>query len=90
MDRHRRPDGTYDGVGVMSELSGISREEVLAISERVKANSAVLNGCAYHEFEPVPPLAPIRQRYRCRRCGGEVDALAYYWHELGRRPRDGA
>ena len=87
MDSHRNPDGTYDGIGVMSQVSGLSRADVLSIAEQVKANHAKLNSCAYHEFAPILPLVPVRQRYRCINCGGEIDAIAHMWHERGRDRR---
>lgn len=85
-EQHKNPDGTYNGVGVMSDLSGMPRSEVLAIWGQVKANQAKLNACPYHEFDPILPLA-TKPRYRCNHCGGEVDASAYHWHEQGRRAR---
>lgn len=90
MEKHRNADGTYDGVGVLAEASGLSREEVLSIAERAKANSYALSSCQYHEFVATQALEPtkaFKQRYRCRYCGGEIDAHAYYWHEQGRRAR---
>lgn len=85
MDSHRNPDGTYDGLGVLGELSGLGRDTAMDIFAQVKANSAKLNACPRHDFSPIPPLRQLRQRYRCEHCGGEVDAHAYHWHEQGRR-----
>lgn len=87
IDKHRNPDGTYNGVGVMSELSGIPRHEVLSIWEQVKANQYKLSACPWHDFEPILPLVKTGQKYRCKHCGGEVNASAYHWHEQGRRAR---
>lgn len=80
-------DGNVDGIDAMARFSGLSRDEIQQIWLDVKANHARLNGCAYHEFEAVPDCPPLKQKYRCRHCGGEVDAIAYSWHEDGRRPR---
>lgn len=85
MNKHKNPNGTYDGVGVMSDLTGLSRQSITDIAAEVKANRDRLESCPYHEFSPILPRVPIRQRYRCIECGGEVDSLAYYWHEQGRR-----
>lgn len=86
MDKHRNPDGTYNGVGVLSELTGMDRYDVMAAWEAVKANQAKLNTCPYHEFEPSVISATERNRkYRCKHCGGQVDATAFHWHEQGRR-----
>ena len=85
MNKHQNPDGTYDGVGVMSDLTGLSRQSIVDIAAEAKANHARLYSCAYHEFEPIQQSKPMRQRYRCKHCGGEVDSNAYHWHEQGRR-----
>lgn len=87
LEDHRKPNGNYDGIGVMSEISGLPRDEIQAIAEQVKANHAKLQACAYHQFEALITAPPGRGRYRCRNCQGEVDAIAYRWHELGRRPK---
>lgn len=87
LDKHLNPNGTYDGVGVMAELTGLGRSEIASIAEQVKANQAKLNGCAYHEFEELVTAPPGKQTYRCRNCRGEVDVVRYRWHEQGRRPR---
>lgn len=91
LDAHRNPDGTYDGVGVMADLTGLSRQSVVDIAAQVRANSERLAACPYHEFSPIvpstdTPRAAMRPRYRCIECGGEVDANAYHWHQQGRRP----
>lgn len=91
LDDHRNPDGTYDGVGVISDLTGMPRDRLQKLAEVVKANHAALSSCAYHEFDPMAPVWPpslsMKQKYRCRRCGGEIDSHAHYWHEQGRRAR---
>lgn len=97
LEDHRKPNGNYDGVGVMSEVTGLARDEIRAIAEQVKANSAKLRACPWHEFEPAlgfqqmntaPPIG--RERYRCKHCQGEVDSSAYHWHEQGRRVKPAA
>lgn len=91
LDKHRNPNGTYDGIGVMSEMTGLSRAEMTALAEQVKANSARLHACRYHEFEQSPSTAPLRslthQRYVCKNCGGEIRYHEWRWHEDGRRPK---
>lgn len=86
MEKHRNADGTYDGAAALGELSGLGRPAMAEIWEQVKANHAKLYHCPYHEFEPVLPLA-TKPNYRCKHCGGEVDATRYHWHEQGRRAR---
>ena len=84
LDKHRNPDGTYEGLGALGELAGISRSSAQDMLAQVKANSQRLSGCAWHDFAPIPPLRTLGQRYRCEHCSGEVDAHAYHWHEIGR------
>lgn len=91
LDKHRNPNGTYNGVTLMAELTGLGQDEIRAIAEQVKANQAKLDACPWHEFERSTATGMLRsvthQRYVCRNCGGEVDHHAHYWHELGRRQR---
>lgn len=90
LDDHRNPDGTYDGVGAIGEITGLGRDEMLVIWKRAKENSSRLDACPWHDFAPIPGTANaagLRPRYRCIHCGGEVDANAHYWHEKGRRAR---
>lgn len=92
LERNRNPDGTYDGVGVMADLTGLSRTSIADLAAEAKANSERLRSCPYHEFAPVQmapgvPMTPLRQRYRCIECGGEIDRHAWYWFEQGRRSR---
>ena len=91
IDKHRNPDGTVNGVGVMSEITGLEAAEVGRIWEQVKANNARLESCPYHEFEQSPQTAVLRslthQKYVCKHCKGEVDHQQYSWHEKGRRPK---
>lgn len=92
-DKHRNPDGTYNGVTAMAEVTGLPQGEILSLFEQVKANHAKLDGCPWHVFDAIPvdysrADAPKKaDRYRCRHCQGEVDFSAYHWHEKGRRPR---
>ncbi|MBB3017652.1 hypothetical protein FHR70_000692 [Microvirga lupini] len=86
LEDHRNPNGTYDGVGVMAELTSLPRDEIRAIAEQVKANSAKLRACPWHEFEQLITAPPGNGKYRCRHCQGEVSASAYHWHQQGRRP----
>lgn len=63
-----------------------------AILGEVQANHKRLNACPMHDFAVVPlepggvtPRPPFRHRYRCARCAGEIDAVAYFWYSAGRR-----
>ena len=90
LESNRNTDGTYDGAGVMADLTGLSRQSMVDLAAEVKANSERLSACPYHEFAPVQmapgvPMTPLRQRYRCIECGGEIDRHAWYWFQQGRR-----
>lgn len=41
MEKHRNPDGTYNGVTAMAELSGLSEEEIKWAWERAKELKAM-------------------------------------------------
>ena len=90
---HQNPNGTYDGVGALSELTGISRDDVASTFERVKANNALLESCAWHWFVLNPDIqAPLdylnrHLAYKCVHCGGTITPAMYKWHQLGRRPQ---
>ncbi len=86
MNKHRNPNGTYNGITAIADLSGLSRRSVFQIAADVKANHALLDACPYHEFSPILPRAVVNQRYRCIECGGEIDYHGWYWHQKGRRP----
>ena len=60
-----------DGAQVLSDMSGISRAEVLSIWEQVKANRAKLDGCARHRFEGVRQVK-LGSKHVCLVCGGEM------------------
>lgn len=79
-----------DSLDKLSQATGLTRSTMLEVLAEVKANSAKLDACPRHDFEPVPGARVVfgqPDRYRCRQCGGEVDRHAYYWHEQGRRGR---
>lgn len=90
---HQNQDGTYNGVGVMSDLTGLPRSDVLASMEKIKANNALLESCAWHWFVLNPdvdePMRPVNrhQAYKCVHCGGTITPVMYKWHQLGRRPQ---
>ncbi len=91
MKDHKNPDGTWNGVSFMSELTGISQEEVASTFEAVKANGSALSDCHYHEFTINPdlsnPESPVNRskRYKCKHCGGTVSEVMWRWFEIGRQ-----
>lgn len=68
---------------VLVAMSGLPTKEVDKVWEEVKANHAKLDGCPIHEFELLLPTQPLRHRYRCKRCGGEIKGDAHHWYERG-------
>lgn len=48
----------------------------------VRANHARLGECARHDFQAFA-ARPLARRYRCSRCLGEVDGVAFYWWSIG-------
>jgi hypothetical protein len=74
---------------VIEKLTGIQPADTESILAKVKANSAKLNACAFHEFVESPGQEDrvFGKRYHCTVCGGEVDCHAYHWHKQGRRPK---
>lgn len=55
-----------------------------AILAQVRANQAALKGCAGpHDFSVNSEPRRLGGRWRCTRCGGEVDFLARHWYQNG-------
>lgn len=81
--KHQNKNGTYNGVGAMSDLTGLRQDELARMAAEIKANSAKLRACPYHEFEQ----GKTSEKYACRHCGGEVNYQSWLWHEQGRRAR---
>lgn len=87
-EKHRNADGTYDGIGVMSEVTGLARGEISEIWAIIQANGAKLSACPWHDFNVMAKSETgLKTMYRCQHCGGEIDGVAHKWHELGRRPK---
>ena len=86
MKDHQNPDGTYNGITALSELSGLSEETMKDIWAKVQDNNRALDACPSHDFEPNPD-GNRTAAYRCKNCGGTVTDNNYRWHELGRRSR---
>lgn len=73
-----------NGLDAISKVSGISKPDMLKIFEEVKANSALLNSCSRHAFEPFQKYpSGMVKKYKCSNCGGTVDSLARSWYERG-------
>jgi transposase-like protein len=74
-----------DSVDKLAQAAGLTRPTLLAIAEQVKANAVKLRACPRHEFAELPGSTPLKARYRCAHCDGEVDAHAYHWYQQGRQ-----
>jgi hypothetical protein len=61
----------------------VSPDYRTALAE-VRANQAMLDGCeGPHEFERVDDAPKLFGRWRCSKCGGEIDNLARTWYARG-------
>ena len=72
----------HNALEVLGKVSGLGTEEAKRIFEEVKANHARLAACERHDFEPID-AAKRRSPHRCRRCGGELNALNVSWYNRG-------
>ena len=73
----------FNGIDVLSSISGVSREELLKVAERAKANIKTLDACNNHDFQPID-ATKFGSRHKCTRCGGDVDSLHARWYQRGR------
>ncbi len=75
----------------IERVTGISEADQVEILEQVKANLKTLASCPFHDFSiPIdrhskqPTEKPIFAcKWRCSKCGGEVDGSAKNWFERG-------
>lgn len=68
----------------LSGVSGISRPEILAIAEKVKANGERLHACpGPHDLEDITPEKPIGKTFRCKKCEGELRGTDALWYRDG-------
>lgn len=70
-----------DNLQVLSNLTGVTKKEVLSIWEQVKANKARLDECNLHNFVQIDNR--LGSKWRCDKCQGEVDASAVLWYQKG-------
>jgi len=63
----------------------VTKEESAKLWAEVRANGLKLDACTLHAFGLIGFLdqPPLGRRYRCSRCGGEVDSQARNWYDLG-------
>jgi hypothetical protein len=55
------------------------------IAAEAMENSRRLDSCAQHDFAKIEPWQPLRGRWRCRNCQGEIDNHVHHWFEIGKR-----
>ena len=77
-----------DSLTTIGEAVGLTREDMTAIWEGVKANQAKLDGCQRHDFVGIDAgerygSLRFKVKFRCKRCQGTVDASAMRWYQRG-------
>jgi len=63
--------------------AGMTKENVRRIMDEVEVNYERLDRCPAHAFELIEGGQPLRNRYACKVCGGEVDNTARFWYTKG-------
>lgn len=71
-----------DSVDKISGFTGLPRQTLLELWEQAKANVALLDACARHDF-PEPEVGKPGARLQCRACGGLASAPEVRWYQLG-------
>lgn len=64
----------------------VTKEQVLEMFAKVRANSATLNACVGpHDFSVVveDPKVKLFPKRQCSKCGGIIDGSAYHWYQRG-------
>lgn len=76
---------TFDGIEVMSRISGMSKEAVRDIWEEVKANKKLLDSCrGPHDFRDMSTDGGLqRVKFRCDLCQGIVNGAYRRAYEEG-------
>ena len=73
-----------DGREALSKVSGLKPEVVNELWEKVKANRLALDSCSLHDFSiDLKPDQSYGKKFRCYKCGGEVDHITKVWYETG-------
>jgi hypothetical protein len=76
---------TYDGIEIMSRISGLSKEDVKGIWAEVVANKKLLDSCrGPHDFSDMSTDGGIaRSKFRCSLCKGVVNGAYRRAYEEG-------
>lgn len=74
-----------EGFDAIAGAAGVDRREMLEIWEEVKANHARLKACpGPHDFSiDLNPARTLGKKWRCSKCGGEVDHIVRDWYLKG-------
>lgn len=73
-----------DNLDVLSNMSGISKEDIKKIMEKVKENDKRLKECdPPHDFSIALTLSPRLKKWKCSKCKGEIDNIYKCWYEKG-------
>jgi hypothetical protein len=65
------------------EMSAEKVTNLKSIWDSAKKNIQTLDNCAGpHDFEPIANPTNAK-KFRCKLCGGDVDADGNYWYEKG-------
>lgn len=76
-------------IDVLSELSGVTKPDIRAMAELVRANLQKLDNCVGpHEFVPFEMYNPnspksLIRTYKCVRCEGTLETSKVRWYEIG-------
>lgn len=74
----------FDGTEILGAVSGLGKVEVKKIWEQVKANLKRLDECVGpHDFQRLALETKLMFRFRCTKCGGEIEGDNRSWYERG-------
>lgn len=81
-------DKRYDGSAVLSRMSGLPRDEIVAMWEAVKKNNATLDACPRHQFDAAL-VVKMGDKVKCNQCGGTLPLTAISYYIRGYRAAGG-
>lgn len=78
------PSKPISAIDALSSASGLSRDKIKAIAEKVKANHIKLDGCSGpHRFTIPVGHREFADDFVCEKCGGWVSSIHKSWYEKG-------
>jgi hypothetical protein len=74
-----------ENLDAICNMMRTDKETLDEIWKQVKINHKKLDNCdGPHEFEPMQHKdGELVRRYRCKKCGGEIDAIHHIWYKRG-------